>query len=68
VFSMDFPKANRKDCYRIEIEDGMLVLVGERQRVCAGDGRGPHLAIAVSSYGPRDLVAAVNRDGLLSMS
>jgi hypothetical protein len=64
LFSIDHPKANRKDCYRIKgLDERRLVLAGEEERVCSGERRGPHLAIAVSSHGIRDIVATLNLDG-----
>jgi hypothetical protein len=39
------------------------VLTGEEQRVCSGERRGPHLDLAVSSHGPRDIAAVLSRDG-----
>lgn len=67
VFSLDFPKANSKDCYRINAKD-TFKLVKEQDRVCSGEGRGPHLAIAICSHGSRDIAAALSRDGKSSIT
>ena len=63
IFSLDFPGANPRDCYRIEEEEDSFVLQADRKRICSADQRSPHLAIAVSSHGPRDIVAVLSRDG-----
>lgn len=65
LFSVDFPRAKPKDSFRI-INDGYkFELEAEKRRRCCGDGREPSLAIAVSSHGPRDIIAILKRDGII---
>jgi len=61
VFSLDLPAARSPDCYRIEGKESSFVLSKVEKRVCSG---GPHLAIAVLSQDPDDVVAVLSRNGI----
>lgn len=63
LFSVDFPNAEPKDCFRI-VEDGDTFQLKDEGRICCGDGKDPSLAIAVSSHGAHDIIALIQRDGI----